>query len=142
METYHTTKTRTVAGNCWRLSVVDSGIMPGEKTVRAEFLHDGRWHPGTVVADGAEDSRGPYGLPAAVANAFRREMPELGALLGRPDEFQPSFDVVTIAEHTQRAADLEAWHAEMTRQRAERARQEAAQLIESRQLAGDLFPAT
>jgi len=79
---------RTIAGAVWRLVVVDSRCMPGSRTVEAQFCRAGLWRPGTTVAGSCDDTAGAYGLPAAVATAFRRSMPEIERLLQRVPEIQ------------------------------------------------------
>ena len=140
MSHHYETKPRQIAGHLWRLAVIDSLAVPGSRTVRAEFCHLGDWMPGTTCAGGSDDSLGVYGLPSAVANAFKRELPDIDRIVGRPEERTDMLGGIVQWE-------MDEYHktaAENQRRRLQRAAEleREREALRAKDLAanGDLFP--
>jgi hypothetical protein len=123
---HYATQPRTIAGTLWRLVVIDSRAVPGARTVQAQFSRGNLWHAGTL--DVSVPDTGPYGLPLAVATAFRADLPAIDRAIGRQPDGEQT-ELATIADDLRRA-DAE--------RRAER---EAAYAAESaRRARGDDLP--
>lgn len=80
-----------IDGIPWRIAVVDSGNMPGERTLEPRFFKDGAWHPGTL---GTVEDCGPYGLPGALSALYRKNRYKIEAHLARKHAPQETLSIL------------------------------------------------
>ena len=99
--TYYETGPAVIDGTPWRIAVVDSRNVAGQRTLEPRFFGGGVWRSGSIGAELNES--GPYGLPVALAPLYRKNRFQIEAALQRHAAPQATLSILADIDREERA---------------------------------------